>query len=147
MSVNNARKTPGKPFPVGNSGRPKGSRNRRTLLAEKIMHEDLEEVARAVTAAAKQGDMQAARIVMDRLAPVRRGRPVVFDLPSGRDAAGLADGFDALLQAVAGGELTPEEGAAVANLLEARRKTIETMEIEARIAALESRADEKGKRR
>ncbi len=40
--VNNPRNTRGKPFQPGNPGRPKGSRNKRTLLAEKIMAEDLE---------------------------------------------------------------------------------------------------------
>lgn len=138
--VKNTRKTPGRPFPAGNGGRPRGSRNRRTLLAEQILGEDIEAVARAVTTAALGGDMAAARIIMDRLAPVRRGRPVVFDLPSGTDATGLAEGFDALLRAVAGGLLTPEEGAAVASLLEARRRTIETMEFEARLVDLEKRS-------
>jgi hypothetical protein len=111
------------------------------------MGDDLEAVVRAVTIAARCGDMAAAKIILDRLAPIRRGRPVVFDLPTGTDAAGLAEGFDALLRAVASGELTPEEGASVATLLEARRKTIETMEIEARIQALEQAKDQRGQRR
>ncbi len=124
-------------FKPGNPGRPRGARNKRTLLAEKIMSDDLEAIARAVTTAARGGDMVAARIILDRLAPVRRGRPVQFDLPTGSDAAALANGFDALLRAVAGGELTPEEGAAVAALLDARRKAIETLDIEKRLAELE----------
>jgi hypothetical protein len=75
----------------------------------------------------------------DRLAPARRGRPVRFNLPAEIDAAGLAAAFDAVLRATADGELTPEEGASIAAVLEARRKTIETAELEARLDAIEKR--------
>jgi hypothetical protein len=138
-SVKNGAKTRGKPFQPGNAGRPKGARNKRTLLAEQIMAEGLESVARAIVEAAQGGDMSAARIIVDRLAPIRKGRPVQFELPAGTDAGGLSAAFDAVLRAVAAGELTPEEGASVAALLEARRKARETAELEARIAVLEKR--------
>jgi len=39
--------------------------------------------------------------------------------------------------AVGAGELTPEEGASVAAVLEIKRKAIETADLEARIAKLE----------
>ena len=65
-----------------------------------------------------------------------------FDLPPVTDATGVSTAFDAVLQAVAGGELTPEEGASITTLLEARRKAIETVELEARIAALETRVNQ-----
>jgi hypothetical protein len=138
--VLNAGSTRGRPFGPGNPGRRPGSRNRRTTLAERLMQEDLEDVVRAVITAARGGDMVAARIIMDRLVPVRRGRPVQFDMPGGMDASGLAAAFDALVRAVAGGELSPEEGQAVAGILEARRKAVETLEIEARLKALEKGA-------
>ena len=137
--VNNTARTQRRGFQPGNPGRPKGSRNKRTLLAEKIMAEDLEGVARAVVQAARNGDMAAARIILDRLAPVRRGRPVQFDLPDGNNAESLSVAFGAVLRAVAAGEITPEEGAAVATVLEARRRAIETADLEARIAAVEAR--------
>src|SRR5690349_3979381 len=112
--VNNECKTRGRPFLHGNPGRPVGARNKRTLLAEQIMSADLEAVVRAVSHAAQNGDMQAARIILDRLAPIRRGRPVQFEMPAILDAAGIAGAFAAVLRAMAAGELTPEEGTAVA---------------------------------
>jgi len=139
----NERKTRGRPFQEGNPGRPFGSRNKRTLLAEQIMGEDLEAVARAVSRAAQNGDMQAARIILDRLAPIRRGRPVQFEMPASLDAGGIAEAFAAILRSMAEGELTPEEATAVAGVLEMRRKAIETAEIEARVAALEDVARER----
>jgi hypothetical protein len=39
------------------------------------------------------------------------------------------------------GELTPEEAASVVAVLEIRRKALETVEIERRVAALEQRSE------
>jgi hypothetical protein len=39
--------------------------------------------------------------------------------------------------AVGAGDITPDEGHAMASILEAKRKAIETIELESRIAALE----------
>jgi hypothetical protein len=138
--VNNARNTPGRPFRPGNPGRPRGARNRSTRLAEKLMTEDLEAVTKSVVNAAIGGDMAAARIILDRLAPIRRGRPVQFTAPETMDAAGLADAFTEIVRAMAVGELTPEEAVSVANVLEVRRRTLETVELEARLRAIEEGA-------
>jgi hypothetical protein len=43
----------------------------------------------------------------------------------------------AVLEAVAAGELTPNEGAHLMALVETYRRTLETTELEARVAALE----------
>jgi hypothetical protein len=43
----------------------------------------------------------------------------------------------AVADAVGAGEITPDEGQAMASILEAKRKAIETVELESRIAALE----------
>jgi hypothetical protein len=62
---------------------------------------------------------------------------VVFDLPKVEAAADVLSALGAVVDAVAAGDLTPDEGATVAGLLEAKRKAIETVEIKRRIAALE----------
>src|SRR5215217_8031542 len=89
------KRGPGRPFPPGSPGRPKGSRNKRTVLAEQIMSEDLEAITRAVSRAALQGDVQAARVVLDRLVPIRRGRPVEFPKASAEigTAGAIAESF------------------------------------------------------
>lgn len=137
-----APKTRGRPFQPGNPGKPKGARHRQTVMAEKLMADDAEDVVRAVIEAAKGGDMTAARLVLERVAPPRKGRPVVFDLPQVETASDVLSALGSVVQSVAAGTLTPEEGATVAGLLEVKRRAIETVEIERRIAALE-----KGKRR
>jgi hypothetical protein len=62
------------------AGMPKGTRHRATQLAEKLMEDDAENIVRAVANAAKAGDPTAMRLCIERLAPVRKGRPVTFDL-------------------------------------------------------------------
>jgi len=146
MTVNsrsNAQKTQkrGRPFAAGNPGRPKGSRNKTTVLAERLLHADIEGIVSAVVEAAKGGDMTAARIILDRLVPIRRGRPVKFELPDGTDAGGMAAAFSALIKSVSEGTLTTEEGASVAVLLEAHRKAVEMVELAERVTALEKAND------
>jgi hypothetical protein len=59
-------------------------------------------------------------------------------MQSARDAAQAAG---AVLAAVAEGELTPTEGAHVMALVETYRRTLETTELEARVAELEGGKD------
>jgi hypothetical protein len=107
MAENTGLKQPGRglgrPFRPGLSGnpagKPKGSRHRITLLAEKLMQDDAEQVVRAVVTAAKSGDMTAARLVLDRIAPPRKGRPVHVPLPEMTSAGDVA----AAVSAVANG--------------------------------------------
>ena len=93
---------------------------------------------RAVVERAKAGDVSAATLVLSRAWPVRKGRPVRLHLPEMRTPADLSAALGAVTRAVALGEVTPDEGGAVAAVLEAQRKAIETQELERRIAALEA---------
>src|SRR5467141_3673395 len=90
MMVKNAQKEqrrrgPGRQFEPGQSGnpagRPRAARNRATVLAEKLMQDDIEDVVRAVVDAAKERDMTAAKLVLERVAPRPKGRAVAFVLP------------------------------------------------------------------
>ena len=65
-------------FTPGVSGNPAGmkpgTRHRATRLAEKLMTDDIGDVVKAVVSTAKEGDMTAARMILDRIAPPCRGR-------------------------------------------------------------------------
>ena len=119
------------------AGKPAGTKARATLLAEKLMAADQAAVVKAVIERAKGGDMTAAKIILDRLAPVRKGRPVHLAFPPVKTAGDIAAAMASVTSAMASGELTPDEASAVASVLELRRKTIETSELEARIRRLE----------
>ena len=132
----------GRPFQAGQSGNPagraKGTRTHYSLLAEKLMGDDIEDITRSVIDAAKGGDMTAARIVLDRITPVRRDRPVVFDLPAIETTADLPKATNALLQAVASGELTPSEASDIGKAVDAHVRAIELTDVQARLAKLEN---------
>ena len=66
-----------------------------------------------------------------------RNRPVTFDMPAIETSADLGKAMGTILQAAADSVLTPDEAVSIASLIETRRRTIETIEHEARIAALE----------
>jgi hypothetical protein len=83
------------------------------------------------------GDTVALRLCLERLAPPRKDAPVQFELPRMVTAHDAAEAAAAVLQAVSEGDLTPTEGAQVMGLVDAFRRTLETTELEARMAALE----------
>jgi hypothetical protein len=142
----NERKTRGKPFGPGNPGKPKGSRHKTTLFAEKLMQDDAEKIVKAVIDAAGSGDMTAARLILDRICPAPKGRAIQFDLPNITSIADLASALAAIVSEMAAGKLTPDEASTVAGVLEFKRKALETLEIERRLAALEQREKEKDRR-
>jgi len=123
------------------AGKPKGARHAALVALDAIGADGAAEVMRAVVAAAKAGDMRASEILLRRLWPERKGRPVAFPLPELRTAADMVTALGAVVQAVAHGDLSPEEGQAVAGMVELHRKAIETAEFECRLAALEGAAN------
>jgi hypothetical protein len=70
-------------------------------------------------------------------------RPVRLDLPAIKTAHDVLLAHATAIQAMAAGEITPGEAATVASVLEAKRKAIETVEIEARLSKLEQAGERK----
>ena len=83
------------------------------------------------------GPSDPIRLVLERVAPLPRNRPVRFHMPPIETTADLGEAMGAIVQAAADGELAPDEAVSIASLIETRRRTIETLELEQRIAALE----------
>jgi hypothetical protein len=80
------------------------------------MQDDVEKIVNAVLTAARNGDMTAAKIILDRIAPVRRSNS--FDLPRIECRADRLPARAAILDAVANGDLTPGEAADIFNLID-----------------------------
>lgn len=118
-------------------GRPKGSRNQATLLAIAAMEGELADVVRVVIDAAKGGDMAAARLVVDKLIPATRERPLSIALPEVVTAEECAAAQAKVLACVAAGDLLPSEGEALAGLIEQQRRSLETSDLAERLAAIE----------
>jgi hypothetical protein len=131
----------GNRFQKGQSGNPlgraEGSRNKATLLLDRLAEDEAEAIQRQVIEAAKSGDLKAAELILARIWPPRRGRPVHIDLPAVRTTTDVSDGMAALVDAMAAGEVTPEEAATISGVLEARRRALETQELADRVNRLE----------
>lgn len=126
-------------------GRPKGSRNKATLLAIAAMEGELSDVVRVVIDAAKRGDMGAARLVVDKLIPAVRERPLSIQLPPVANAEDCVSAQMKVLAAVAAGDLLPSEGEVLAGLIEQQRRSLETSDLAARLAAIEEQLKERGR--
>ena len=123
----------------GGPGRPQGSRNKATLALDQIADDAGEDILNKMVEQAKAGDMRAADLVLSRIWPPRKGKPIALSepLPAINSAADVVAALGKVAELVGGGELTPDEGAAVASIIETKRKAIETVELESRVAALE----------
>src|SRR5229473_1583339 len=116
-------------FVPGQSGNPAGkvpgTRNRATLLHAALDSEDGPAMARVIIDKAVAGDVVTARFCLDRLEPRPRSRAIAIDLPEGTRAGDLVAAYDATVEAMMGGEITPDEAVQVTRVLDGRRRAIE----------------------
>jgi len=118
-------------------GKPKGVIHKATRAALALLEGDREAITQVCVDKAKDGDLMAVKLILDKLIPNAKERRLSIKLPEVEGAAKLPAMLAAVLDAVASGELTPGEGQTITAMLEAYRKSVELNEIEARIRALE----------
>lgn len=145
-SVNNAgsaqkrkARPRGKPFEAGNPGRKVGSQNKRTVLAQGISNEKFQAIVNKVCAKALKGDTAAAKLVLDRMWPVPRGRRVFLPLPATDHPEGIVAAMAVVVAAMGRGELDPSEAQQVEQVLEGQRRALETADLTRRVKVLEGR--------
>jgi hypothetical protein len=128
-------------FPKGKSGnprgKPKGTRNRSTLIAEQLFANEVEDICKTVIQEAKAGDMQAAKMILDRLLPPRKDNPIQIDLPKMENSSDLLKAVECITNAVGSGQISPCEGETLARIIDVHTKALELTEFEKRLAALE----------
>jgi hypothetical protein len=110
--------------------------DRATSLAAQLLEDEAPRLIRKCIALALAGDTTALRLCLDRILPPVRDRPVQLAISA---PASPAAALQAVLAAVASGELTPEQGRAVASTIAdwAAARRIETAFLSAdEVAAL-----------
>ena len=135
--MKNGRNTAGQ-FSTGNSGRPRGSRNKATLAIESLLQGQAEALTQAAITKALDGESVALRLCMDRIAPPPKDATITFSMPKIDNALDAAEAAGSVLSAVSEGELTPIEATRVMGLIDSYRRTLELTEIEERLRALET---------
>ena len=132
----------GKPFEKGQSGnpngRPRGSRHKTTLAMEMLLDGQGEALVQKAVQLALAGDSVALRLCLERLMPSRKDAPISLSLPKVNSIEDIATSMAAVVGAVGSGDLTPQEGQAVASLLEQQRKCVETTLLERKLEAFQS---------
>ena len=119
-------------FSSGNSGRPKGSRNKATIAIESLLKGQAEALTQTVVAKALEGDSVALRLCMERIAPAPKDQPVSFSIPEMNNALDASEAAGSVLTAVSTGELTPIEATRVMGLIDSYRRSLELTDIEER---------------
>ena len=106
------------------AGRPRGSRNRGSLLIDVIDEADSAAIVRAVVDRALAGEWPALRACFTRLVAPAREAPVEIDLPPAASALDVAEAGSALIAAVAAGEIAPGAAQKVMKLLASQLKIL-----------------------
>jgi hypothetical protein len=141
--MNAARKPRGRPFKPGNPGRPAGSKNKTTRMAEQLLDGQAEQLVQKLVELALDGNVAALRMVLDRVCPPRKGQPVDIVMPPINSSQDVFPAIASVWTAIRDGQLTPEEASALSIVIDRSIHAIELQDIAKRIAALEAR-DKRG---
>jgi hypothetical protein len=90
---------------------------------------------------AKNGDLTALRLCLERIIPPRKDRPVNFDMPEIKTPSDALVAATAIMRAVANGDLTPSEAAELSKIIDSFVRVAETADLGERVKQLEQIAD------
>jgi Family of unknown function (DUF5681) len=118
------------------AGRPPGSRNKATILAESMFQGEAEAIIRLAIDKAKQGDMTAIRLCLERVFPRLRDRATLFDLPPINGAPEALAAMTTIVAGVRGGDLTAAEGSDLSKLVDHYLRALEAKDFEHRLEVM-----------
>jgi hypothetical protein len=130
----------GRPFEPGNKfgrGRPRGSKNQRTQLAQKLF-EDNSAAIMALAINTSRQDRQMLRMLASRIAPRQRNVPVKIGSLPIDTLEDLDQASAAVLKKALSGRIDWGEAAEAAAVIETRRSVLESRNLERRVSVLES---------
>ena len=85
---------------------------------------------------ARRGDLRATEIVLQRVWPVRRNRPIELDPPPGDGLSNLLTEHAALAAAMMNGEITPQDAQAATRVFKALQEQMRRADQQALTGAL-----------
>jgi len=130
----------GRPFAPGNKfgrGRPRGSRNKRSLLGQELLDSHGEAIVGRALVVAGKGDVAMLRALLPYVVSRRRDAPVKIGALPVHTAEELAQSSEVVLHRAASGQITLQEAQDLSALIEGRRLVIETRDLDGRIRVLE----------
>jgi hypothetical protein len=114
----------------GGPGRPRRPVNEAANALDRIAVEAARELIDVAIAQARNGNMVALKLVLDRAWPLHRRRPIEIDAPALERADDFLPAQAALTDAVLAGDVDPREGTIIASLLDEQRRRVKYHKIE-----------------
>jgi hypothetical protein len=108
----------GRPFELGNPGRPPGSKNKTTKMLEALVEGEAEKLTRKHLELALAGDIRCLHYCLDRLHPQRRGRALDLQLPKINGVNDIPSAMSAIAAALNDGDLSAEEASHLVRFFE-----------------------------
>lgn len=125
-------------FQAGQSGNPKGRPKDKTpaTLFRKSIVDDMPDIIGKLVELAKAGDVQAAKVLLDRVCPTLKPQAMPINVPVNGT---LSEQGGEIIRATLAGKIPPDMGSQLITALAAQAKIIEIDELARRIEALESK--------
>jgi hypothetical protein len=120
-------------------GRPRGIRNKATSLAEALFEGEIEGICRKAIEEAKQGNIQAIKLILDRILPPKKETLIFIDLPIIKAGSDILEAVNRVAEAVCHGKISPSEGEILTRIIDRQAKAIEVNALEERLKRLEHR--------
>lgn len=125
------------------AGRPPGKRVALAAALDKFAEEHAPEILQEAVRLAKAGDSAVLRLIMERVWPPRKGRPIRLVLPNMAEPDGALQALDRITDAMAAGEISAEEAEAAASVVSTRIRAQELRSLEQQLRDLEKQVLER----
>ena len=101
-----SHKTRGRPFTAGNPGRPRGAKNKTTIMFEQLGEGQAEQLIEKTIELALGGNVRCLGMLLDRIWPARKSAPIALSFPPIKSPQDVLAAVAALLTAVGDGRLS-----------------------------------------
>ncbi len=118
-------------------GRPRGVRNRTAM--ESLLDGEAEAISGKLVGLALGGDPTALRLCVERLMPRLKSRSINLELAPINTPADVSAAITAVVDAATCGEIDTEQARNIAAVIEVKRKSLETIELDERMTLIEKK--------
>jgi hypothetical protein len=87
----------------------------------------------------RPGNIQAIKIILDRILPPKKDGPIFIDLPLIKTGSDILEAVQRVGAAISHGELSPSDGDILTRIIDRQARAIEMNEFEQRLKSLEDR--------
>ena len=126
----------------GSSGNPRGylgtAKNRALAMLDGLFELHAQNLGDVLIEKALNGNMLAMKLILDRVSPVRKVRPINLDWPAINTLGDVDAAMTQLLAATIRGDVDADQARMLSDLLEAKKRTLEAADLERRITLLEA---------